>query len=92
MPRTAFILPLLLLTGCIASRPGPELTPEESALLAQLTRDPWVVVIELEREADGWITVLTRQGPQRVRYRLAPEIEGVKKLAIRRVRDEFLLE
>lgn len=62
---------LLLITGCGREQPAVVYTPDEQRLLELLTIDPFIEIIETERDSQGRLVVTTRQGDTRARYRFA---------------------
>jgi hypothetical protein len=84
------VLVSLALAGC--ARPArADLDADERQLLAQITRDPYIVVLRIQRDADGVAEVVTSQGPQEVRYRLAPAVAGGRELRLRPVDEALVL-
>ncbi len=96
VPRSALSLVILvglLLTGCAGDRSVEvPASPEEQVLLAQLTRDKFVEVIERERNDLEQLVVTTRQGSQRVRYVFKPARPGDAELMIHKINDRSVLE
>ncbi len=91
MFRAPFCLTLLLLAACTtASR--SDATDEERRLLAYLVRDPYVVITGTERDADGFLLVLTRQGNRTRRYLIAPDDPAKPTLRLRLLNDQSTLE
>ena len=90
MSRIA-LLPILLLAACgPTARTGP--SDEERRLLAYLTRDPYVVIERTERNENGQLIVITRQGNGAVRYLLAPDDPSKPTLRLRRLDDQSTLD
>ena len=85
------LLPLLLLAACVTGT-RTEPTDEERRLLAYLVRDPYVVITSTEREADGFLLVVTSQGGTTQRYRIAPDDPAKPTLRLRRLDDRSKLE
>jgi hypothetical protein len=71
MPRSALLLPLLLLAAC--APPRPELTRNEADALDRLRRDPWMHIERYERLDDGSLLVTTQQGERVQQYQLVQE-------------------
>ncbi|HEX3132340.1 MAG TPA: hypothetical protein VHX44_02025 [Planctomycetota bacterium] len=98
MPSAPRLLPLivilcLLITGCgdeVRAKIAP--TPEEQALIGQITRDPYVEVLDLERNDLEHLVVTTRQGSQRVRYELKPARPGEAALMVHKINDRSVVE
>ncbi len=90
--RPLALLPFLTLTlaGC-AAPVRADLTDEERVLLAQITRDPYLVVERIQRTEDGVAEVITRQGSRQVRYHLAPAVEGGRELRLRPVDEDLTI-
>ncbi len=84
------LLGLVALAGCAPPRAPVVYTELERQLLTQLTRDPFIVVQAVTREADGFITVRTLQGDTVAWYRLMPA-EGADTPQLRRVDDRQTL-
>ncbi|MBA3698815.1 MAG: hypothetical protein H0W78_08170 [Planctomycetes bacterium] len=97
---TASRAPLLLLavvallaSGCTTStRADTVPSSEEQVLLGQITRDPYIEIVDLERNDLEHLVVTTRQGSQRVRYVLKPSNPGEMALNVHRINDRSLLE
>ena len=89
---------LPVLAACLAlaacgpadSRAQPP-SDEELRLLAYLARDPFLVVERSERDGDGHLLVLTRQGRTRQRYLIAPDDPARPTLRLRRLEDACTL-
>ncbi len=80
----------LFLPAC--ARPDQaELTDDERVLYQQITRDPYLVVLRVQRGEDGVVEVITRQGGRDQRYRLAPAVEGGKELRLRPVDEDLAI-
>jgi hypothetical protein len=88
MRLTPLVVSLVLLSACARGEPVV-LTEEERTLLAQISRDPYLTVVRIDRLDDGAAEVVTRQGEVEVRYRLAPAVAGGRDLRLRPV-DERL--
>lgn len=89
--RMPILAAALLLAACTQpARTG--LTDEETRLLAYLARDPYVVIDSTERDADGFLLVVTRQGNGPVRYLLAPDDPARPQLRLRRLQDACTIE
>lgn len=83
----------LLTSGCTGdSRAEAPPTQEEQVLIGQITRDPYMEIIELERNDLDQLVVTTRQGSQRVRYVLKPSNPGEMALNVHRINDRSMLE
>lgn len=83
----------LLVCGCTTTtRNDAAPTAEEQVLLGQITRDPYIEIIELERDDVSHLVVTTRQGSQRVRYVLKPSNPGEMALNVHRINDRSVLE
>lgn len=94
-PRASLLLTvtLLLACGCTTdSRADAPPTPEEQVLLGQISRDPYLEIIDLERNDLDQLVVTTRQGSQRVRYVLKPSNPGEMALNVHRINDRSVLE
>jgi len=95
---TRLLLPLITLLALFTSGCGGDVraevvvTPEEQALIGQITRDPYVEVLDLERNDLEHLVVTTRQGSQRVRYELMPARPGIATLMIHRINDRSVVE
>jgi hypothetical protein len=91
------LLPLSLLFlmagGCVGTtRTEAPPSAEEEQLLAQLTRDRFVVIDTWERDDLDHLVVTTRQGSARVRYVLKPERPGDQRLNLHKIDDRSVLE
>lgn len=64
---------------------------DELRLLAYLTRDPFVIIDRTERDGDGHLLVVTRQGATRQRYLIAPDDPAKPTLRLRRLEDACTL-
>lgn len=65
-------------------------TAEEQGLLKLLTMDPFIVVLEYERDLQGRLVVTTRQGDTRPRYLFAAAPGAA--MSIHRLNEEPWLE
>ena len=91
--RSALVLPaalVALIAGC-DQRPAAQPTAEERVLLDRIEHDFGLIVAGLDRNEEQRLIVLTRQGDERIRYVLEPDVEGGTKLAIRRALDDVPL-
>lgn len=86
------VLACLLLTACAPTARDTPPNAEEERLLAFLVRDPYVVIERTERDYDGNLLVLTRQGTRRVRYLIAPDDPARPDLRLRPLADACTLE
>ncbi len=79
---------ILLLTAC-GGQPRAEDQPsiEEQAVMARLTRDPYIDIIATERRDNGWLLVKTSQGSTTVNYIIRPEKTGEKTLNVYHLQD-----
>jgi hypothetical protein len=86
------LLPLWL-CGCEIrdAETTKEPTPEELTLIDRLCRDSFIVLIDQERNDDGYLVLTTQQGSTTVRYLLAPDGPESKQLKIRRMVEDFVL-
>lgn len=97
-PASRALLPLsavivLLTSGCTGdTRAETPPTPEEQVLIGQITRDPYMEIVELERNDLDQLVVTTRQGSLRVRYVLKPSNPGEMALNVHRINDRSMLE
>lgn len=66
-------LGLLFLAACSQR---PELSSREQRAVDRLTRDTWVDVIRVERNASGGITAVTRQGEEVISYHITFDENG----------------
>jgi hypothetical protein len=95
---TRLLLPLialltLLITGCGSDARAPvAATLEEQVLIGQITRDPYIEVLDLERNDLDHLVVTTRQGSQRVRYELKPARPGEAALMVHKINDRSVVE
>lgn len=89
----ALALSVVLLAACGQPRDQATVpvTPEEQVLLAQVTRDPHLVITATWRNDEGRLVVETRQGNGERTYILTPDVDGAKDPLIRRRVDDFLL-
>ncbi|HAT11209.1 MAG TPA: hypothetical protein DCS97_11605 [Planctomycetes bacterium] len=86
-------LPVLaLLAGCSANGARVEPTAEESRLIAYLSRDPYVVIDSLDRDADGNLVVVTQQGDLQRRYLIAADDPARPDLRLRPLLDSSTLD
>lgn len=88
-------MPLAAAVILLAACGGPsrtEVNDEEARLLAYLARDPYVVIDRTERDADGYLLVITSQGSRHVRYLIAPDDPARPALRLRRMQDECTIE
>jgi hypothetical protein len=92
MFRAAFLLPLFLLFAACTTGERVQPSDPELRLLAYLTRDPYVVIERTERDTDGHLVVLTRQGNSFRRYLIAPDDPAKPGLRLRRLDDTSTLE
>lgn len=84
---------VLLASGCTGdTRAETPPTPEEQVLIGQITRDPYMEIVDLERNDLDQLVVTTRQGSQRVRYVLKPSNPGEMALNVHRINDRSMLE
>lgn len=65
---------------------------EEQVLIGQITRDPYISIVDLERNDLDHLVVTTRQGSHLVRYVLMPSNPGDLALNIHRINDRSVLE
>jgi hypothetical protein len=95
LSRSGFALgAVLLMALCACDVRDTETKPpsvEENALIDRLCRDSFVVLIDQERNDDGYLVLTTRQGEATVRYLLAPDGPESKQLKIRRMVEDFVL-
>ncbi len=83
----------LLMVGCSGdTRTEAPPSAEERVLLAQITRDPYIEIMDLERNDLDQLVVTTRQGSHRVRYVLKPTNPGELALNVHRINDRSVLE
>lgn len=89
---------LSVLVACLACLaacgPGTRALPptdEELRLIACLTRDPFVVVEHSQRDGNGHLLVITRQGRTSKRYLIAPDDPANPKLRLRPLEDACTL-
>lgn len=88
-----FAVIALLSSGCTGNTRADALpTAEEQVLLGQITRDPYMEIVDLERNDLDQLVVTTRQGSQRVRYVLKPSNPGDLALNVHRINDRSTLE
>lgn len=88
-----FAVVTLLASGCTTStRADIVPTSEEQVLLGRITRDPYIEIVELERNDLEQLVVTTSQGSQRVRYVLKPSNPGEMALNVHRINDRSMLE
>ncbi len=92
MPRILLIACVVLLSACGPRSTDLEITDAERRLLAYLTRDPYVVIERTERDADGYLLVLTSQGKITRRYLIAPDDPARPDLRLRLLNDNCTLE
>ncbi len=79
---------MLLLTACGGQpRAEDQPTTEEQAVMARLTRDPYIDIIGTERRDNGWLLVKTSQGSTTVNYIIRPEKTGEKTLNVYHLQD-----
>jgi len=84
---------LALLGGCdLRDADAKDPTPEELSLLDRLQRDNFIIIIDQERNDDGYLVITTQQGNTHVRYLLAPDGPESKQLKIRRIIEDFPLQ
>jgi hypothetical protein len=86
------VIPLLCSSCGWQERVAVAPTPEERVLLGQLTRDPYVEVMDLDRNDLEHLVVTTRQGSTRVRYVFKPARPGDTQLLIHKLDDRARLE
>lgn len=94
MRLPSLLIALILATGCSSSPRDQATVPvsaQEQVLLAQITRDPHMVITSTWRDDDGHLVVETRQGNGGRTYVLAPDVDGAKDPLIRRRVDDFQL-
>ena len=92
MRPVLLLTPVLLLAACAGRGDRlAEATAEEQVLLAQITRDHFVIIASTWRNEDGLLVVETEQGRGKRTYILAPEVDGAKAPLIRRRVDDFAL-
>ncbi len=92
MSWPAPLLPVFLLLAACTTSERVQTTDAELRLLAYLARDPYVVVERTERDADGFLVVITRQGNVTRRYLIAPDDPAKPGLRLRRLDDTCTLE
>jgi hypothetical protein len=88
------MIAVLLATGCSSSPRDQATVPvsgQEQVLLAQITRDPYLVITSTWRDDEGHLVIETRQGNGGRTYVLAPDVDGAKDPLIRRRVDDFQL-
>jgi len=92
LPTLACLASLLLLGGCERYDPLAGLNEAELEAVDRLTRDPWVRLWRTERNDAGELVVWTRQGEERIRYRVVPDPEDPEgDWLIRRIGDHPVL-
>lgn len=71
----AFVLVALavLATSCERYNPRHGLNAQELEAVDRITRDPWVRLWRTLRDTNGTLEVWTRQGEERIRYRVMPD-------------------
>ncbi len=89
VPAVVLVLAAVLAGGCMRYD-RVELAPGEQRLLAMLTRDKGVRLVQRQRAEDGGLDVTTHQGPETVRYRI--EADGAGGHRLRREREGGWLE
>jgi hypothetical protein len=88
-----FAVIALLNSGCAGdSRAETPPTQEEQVLIGQITRDPYMELVDLERNDLDQLVVTTRQGSLLVRYVLKPSNPGDMALNVHRINDRSTLE
>lgn len=90
LPAVVATCLLLAACGAEASRANAP-TDEELRLMSFLAHDRFVVIERSERDADGHLLVITRQGSTHRRYLLAPDDPARPELRLRRLDDECTL-
>lgn len=73
--RLLLLLSMGLLLGACQS-PRPELSASEQAAVDRLARDAWVDVLNVQRDSEASLLVLTRQGDKRISYRVTIDQTG----------------
>jgi hypothetical protein len=92
------LLPLIAILCLLTSGCGDDVraqvvaTPEEQVLISQITRDPYIEILDLERNDLDHLVVTTRQGSQRVRYVLQPARPGEAALMVHKINDRSMVE
>jgi hypothetical protein len=84
---------VMMLGGCdLRDSDAKDPTPEELTLLDRLQRDNFIIIVDQERNDDGYLVITTQQGDTQVRYLLAPDGPESKQLKIRRMVEDFPLQ
>lgn len=89
-PHVLAVCLVLAACGPVENRAPPP-SAEEQRLLAYLARDPFLIIERSERDADGRLLVITRQGRTRQRYLIAPDDPAKPVLRLRRLEDACTL-
>ena len=81
------------LTGCLSTaREDAPPNPTEQVLIEQLTRDPFVIIDQYERDEFEHLIITTIQGSVRVRYIIKPIQPGNPRLNIHKINDRSNLD
>lgn len=94
MRLPSLLIAVILAAGCSSSPRDQATVPvsaQEQVLLAQITRDPYLIITSTWRDEDGRLVVETRQGNGGRTYVLTPDVDGAKDPLIRRRVDDFQL-
>lgn len=90
MLRLALLVAVVLSSACV-HRTQAVPTAEERRALDFLTRDPFVVIVRLDRDTDGRLVALTEQGRINRRYRIQPDLAQGGRMRLYRLVDEVIL-
>ena len=90
MLRLALLVAVVLSTACV-HRTQAVPTAEERRALDFLTRDPFVVIVRLDRDRDGRLVAQTEQGRINRRYRIQPDLAQGGRMRLYRLVDEVIL-
>lgn len=90
LPAVVAVCLVLAACGAEASRANAP-TDEELRLMAFLAHDRFVTIERTERDSDGRLLVITRQGSTQRRYLLSPDDPARPELRLRRLDDECTL-